>query len=486
MDKSYAYEEEGYEEGLTFKKIGHFFAKGWLRMLVYLLIAAALVTVIALPIKFFYKTEAIAQTTVEFIYDGIEVGKDPDGNTLDSDNMISTTVLARAVTAAELDDVIQDVAELRSKMRVEGVETEEYLRLVEAAANGDESAKNTLRTYTMYPTRFNIIISEPKKLGLSDTQAKLLLNKTVASYLADFKSRYSITVKLANETFTLSENTMTEFVDIYDSYTAKISAIELSLQNVSADMSVVDAMSDKTAFARLEIALSTVKNDLNNFNSYVLSNGIFRNKASAKASLDNTAERLAKQIDSQDEKIKNLTTQIDNFKPNTTQNNTPSGSVIITTYPDEYYQLQSRLTAAYEEKYELTNRAYDVSARLAAIGDVSAPSSAADIQNATEMLKAIELGAQSVVSELSELADEYDEMFVSSSVRQIRQPVVTRRSSSLNLLVIYAAAVIAGVLVAGIVTGVKISRANAKAKANVGDADGATVGKDENTAKSEE
>ena len=266
MNKTYEYVEDEYEEGLTFKKVGRFFAKGWLRMLVYAIIAVALVSVVALPIKFFYKSEEVAQTTVEFLYEGIETGKDPDGNTLVTDNIISPSVLAKAISAAELDGVVSDVAGLRSEMRVEGVETDEYLRLVKAAADGDENAKNTLRTYVMFPTRFNIIISEPSKLGLSDAQAKLLLNKVVESYLADFKTRYSVTNMLAEETFKLSENSVMEFVDIYDSYVSKLSAIELSLKNVSADNSIVSAMTDKTSFARLEIKLSAIKTDLINFN----------------------------------------------------------------------------------------------------------------------------------------------------------------------------------------------------------------------------
>ncbi len=464
MNKSYEYVEDEYEEGLTFKKVGHFFAKGWLRMLVYAIIAVALVSVVALPIKFFYKSEEVAQTTVEFLYEGIETGKDPDGNTLDTNNIISPSVLAKAISAAELDGVVSDVAGLRGEMRVEGVETDEYLRLVKAAADGDENAKNTLRTYVMFPTRFNIIISEPSKLGLSDAQAKLLLNKVVESYLADFKTRYSVTNMLAEETFKLSENSVMEFVDIYDSYVSKLSAIELSLKNVSADNSIVSAMTDKTSFARLEIKLSAIKTDLSNFNSFVLTHGIFRNKTSAKASLENLAEKLAKQIELQEDKIKNLSLQIENFKPNTTQNNSPSGSVITTTYPDEYYALQKQLTAAYEDKYELSNRAYDVSTRLAAIGEVSAPTPESDVNAAMEMLRGIETDTNEFVVKLSEVAEQYDSMYVSASVRQTNQPVVTRKSAGLNVIIIYAVTLIAGLLAAGVVTGVKISRANAKAK----------------------
>lgn len=173
----------------------------------------------------------------------------------------------------------------------------------------------------------------------------------------------------------------------------------------------------------------------------------------------------------QEDKIKNLSLQIENFKPNTTQNNSPSGSVITTTYPDEYYALQRQLTAAYEDKYELSNRAYDVSARLAAIGEASAPTPESDVNAAMEMLRGIETDTNEFVVKLSEVAEQYDSMYVSASVRQTNQPVVTRKSAGLNVIIIYAVTLIAGLLAAGVVTGVKISRANAKAKVKAQDDD---------------
>ena len=50
-------------------------------------------------------------------------------------------------------------------------------------------------------------------------------------------------------------------------------------------------------------------------------------------------------------------------------------------------------------------------------------------------------------------------------MRQVRPPVVTRKSINFNLLVAYAVALIVALLAAGIVTGVKIVKAkNAKEK----------------------
>ena len=114
---TYEYEEGEYEEGLTFAKVGHFFKKGWLRMVIYALVIAVVASIIVLPIKVYYKSEAVAQTSIEYIYDGIEKGQNPNGGQLDTNNVISTTVLDSAVKAAKLEDVIPDISQLREAMR---------------------------------------------------------------------------------------------------------------------------------------------------------------------------------------------------------------------------------------------------------------------------------------------------------------------------------------------------------------------------------
>ena len=88
-----------------------------------------------------------------------------------------------------------------------------------------------------------------------------------------------------------------------------------------------------------------------------------------------------------------------------------------------------------------------------------------------EMLRGIETDTNEFVVKLSEVAEQYDSMYVSASVRQTNQPVVTRKSAGLNVIIIYAVTLIAGLLAAGVVTGVKISRANAKAKVKAQDDD---------------
>ena len=215
MEQTYVYTEEDPEDELTFKKIGRFLKKGWLRMVVYALIALALAALVAVPIKVYYNSEEAAVTSIEFVYDGIEKGENPSGGSFDRDLIISPKVLTAAVEEAGLSDKIKEITTLRAAMRVDAVPDKEYYDLVAAAANGDSQAQEKLRTTTFYPTRFDIVLSEPRALDLTDSEAVLLLEKIVACYYDDFADRYSVTKMFSNSIYTMTDAASTlEFVDI--------------------------------------------------------------------------------------------------------------------------------------------------------------------------------------------------------------------------------------------------------------------------------
>ncbi|MDE7107609.1 MAG: hypothetical protein K2O39_04725, partial [Clostridiales bacterium] len=358
MNKEYVYEDEQETEGITFKKIGKFFQKSWLRMVVYLVIAALLVTAVAVPIKVYAKSEPIAQTSIEYIYEGIEKGLDPNGAPLDTDNIISPTVLAQAVKEANLQNTIKDISTLRNAMRVEGVLSDEYVKLTEAAANGDQAAANTLRNYNMYPTRFNIIISDPAgKLDLSDDQAKLLLNKIVACYYKDFQKRYSVTKMFAESAYSLSQNDNMEFTDIYDIYLQSLESVKSFLQEMSEDGANFVSTENDTTFTQLLSDLNILRNNYTLFNAYILSNNVWRNKDTARSALLSTQTEIQNRLEplnGENGYIQSLKDQIASIKPTTSSSDVSGVHTEKTEYPEIYETLHIRLDEANRQVEEYT------------------------------------------------------------------------------------------------------------------------------------
>lgn len=458
MNQSYVYEEDENEEGLTFKKVGHFFKKGWLRMLIYVVALCLLTTAIAVPIKVFYKSEPVAQTSVEYIYEGIEKGLDPKGSALNTDNIISMQVLQTAVEESNLGGVINNITTLRNSMRVEGVETDEYVSLVQAAADGDTAAANALRNYTMHPTRFNIIISDPAGLGLSDDQAKLLLNKIVSAYYSDFQNRFYSVKPFSIDGYALSQNVQREFTDIYDVYTAELGLIKTSL----SELDVTDTASAAT-FTQLLAELNILNSDYVSFNAYILSNKIWRDPDTARNNLVEKQTEINNELTALDGEISSLKEQISKIQPNTTTSGTGENLTIVQSYPEFYYELQANLYAKNSAVSAYQVQLANIETRLNKLND-AAQTDPALINSATQKLVALEAQTVEFVNKANSAIGEYYGAATASALKQVQSPVVTRRNNNLNLMIVYLVAVIAGLLAAGVVTAIKIAKANAKAK----------------------
>lgn len=469
VDKIYA--EEEYEEGLTFAKIGYFFKKGWITMLICVVAAALLTCAVILPIKFYYKSEPMAKAAIEYIYDGIERGEDPNGGILDTDNIISTSILSEAVEAENLGDVITDIAKLRARMRVEGVLTEEYVKLVADAAAGDQSAINTLRTYTMYPTQFEIILSEPQSLGLSDSQAVKLVERVIKVYYTSFNERFSVTNMFDESIYDLSENSYIEFTDIYDEYMASFTPMADYLAELASRAPKFTSTKYSSTFTGLSSELGRLRSNFESFNTSLLTNKVWRNKATAAAALEENKLHITSELENVNKYIDELKTLIAGIQPNKIVSDANGVHSETTSYPKEYYEYQDRLDTYNLRVLEYNNQLSNIDRRIANLAPDTVTSQA-DIDKATAELKALEAQATTLVQKINNtVTDYYDTTFISQSVRTVRAPIMSRKSSDINVVIALAAAAVVGFAISCIITGVRIQKRKAIRAAKAKDKD---------------
>lgn len=465
MDNAYNYDESELEEGITLKKVGYFFKKAWLRMIIYLVVALALASAVVLPVKFLYKSERVGLTSIEFIYEGIEEGLDPNGGVLNTDNIISTTVLDKAVEASELTDVITDISKLRASMRVDGVETEEYRKLVEAASRGDSDAASELRTYVMRPTQFEIIISEPQKLGLSDVQAKTLLSHVVAEFCKDFKSRYTVSNMFSSDAYVLSQNAMLEYADMYDLYMQTFDPIETYLNRLAAEAPAFTATDNNTTFATLLSNLSVIKRSYDAFNSYILSNNVWRDIDNALSALAESKTQKQNELTAQQAYLESIIEIKDSIKPNTITSNVNGQTITTEAYPKEYYVWLERVDTENAKVKTLTNQLNNITLRYNKLTASSEKPTDVAVEYVSKTIVQLENMSKIFVDKVNDTVTEYyDTTFIAQSVRAVRSPVVMRMSIQFNILIIYACVVLAALLAASLVTVIKISKRNAKEK----------------------
>lgn len=466
MEQEYVYEDEG----LTLKKVGEFFKKGWLYMVISVVVAVLLVTIIAVPFRFFFKAERSGTVSIEFTYKGIDEGKAPNGTMFNSYNIISSNVLATAVDKAELGDVITDISKLRSSFSVEGVYSETYYDLVKRSAEGDTTATEKLRAWEEYPSKYNIVLSEPKKLGLSDSQTVQLLNKVVETYYEDFEKTYFVGNVFSVDKYTIASDESREFYDVHDEYVTSFTAIKSTLVDLQEQNPDFVSMGDETSttFNILINELEQLSVVYENFNTFLVTNNIWRDKAVSKVTLQKQKASVTSKKENLQTYITNLKSQIDAVKaPNVTITN--GDSTTGTTLPistDEYYKLIGELNAdllssnKLMETYE--NQLADIELRLVSFDETE--TSAADIARAQNRINDLETQTKALVAKINAtISDYYKTEYVSSSVRTVKPAIVSTKSIEFSLLVIYIATIAAGLLIGMIIAGVKKSQANKKA-----------------------
>ncbi len=469
MAEEYAYEEEQTEDGLTFKKIGHFFKKGWLIMLIAVVVAVALSAAVALPLKYLSKAEPVGETSIEYIYEGVDKGLDPAGGTLDTDNIISPNVLNEAVARANLTGVITDISSLREKLRIEAVLPQDYIELQQAAANGDQNAINTLRTYELHPTRYTVVISDPKALGLSDAKTVELLDKIVAAYVDDFQKRFSVIGMFDSSLYNLSSSATVEYFDIYDVYVSSLAPMAeyLAQLQTEAPTFVSTGKGGNTTFTTLISDVSRLQSDYGRLNTFLLSNNVWKDKTTAAKSLENAKADLELRRDNLEQyRINPLKAQIAAISPNTIHSVDSNGNPVITeSYPQEYYKYQDELNDLNNLSYSYRNQLADIELRLEKL-DAATPASEDLLARADAMVKALETVSTELVEKINAtIKDYYDTTFVSSSVRQVAPSVVTRRTISFSLLVVFIVAAIVGFVIGCVINGIVMAKASKKQKA---------------------
>lgn len=470
MDRIEEQIDDLYEEGITFKKIGYFFKKGWLRILIYMAISIVLALVVALPVRAFYKSEPVAQTTIEFIYSGIEKGLTPDGKPFDQASIITPTVLANAVDSSELSGKLSDISSLSNSVRVEGVETDEYVALVQAAANGDADAVNKLRNYKMYPTKYNIVISDPSALGLTDGEALTLLDRIVESYYDEFRIAYSKTKLFSSEMYSLSQNAETEFTDMYDQYTASLNSIKSYLTDLAAGNT-----SFGTEFNLLINELSVLNNSFNQFNAYIAANNVWRNPSRAKESLTKNKIDIESRLVPINSYIETLEKQIASIKPNTITSIDANNQPVTTeAYPAAYYEFHTALDNYNRQVLELNIQLASIKIRLDQFENASQGGEGHRL-TAMQTITKLETEASTFVNKVNEtIKDYYEASFTASAIRRVQPPIAVRRGLDFSVGLVIGIAAAIGLLIGALVTAIKIAIAKTHTQATKKNIEGKT------------
>lgn len=455
MDEYEVREEETSE--LSFRAIGRFLKKSAVRMLVYVLALCVLATLVVVPLKVFWKSDPVATTRIEFVYEGVNSGLDPAGNAFDKDSIRSATVVAAAVSASGLD--LNDVDAVRNAIIITDVYSQEYYNLLAQANGGNADAQRQLANYTQIPTKYDVSIGNLKSLGLKKQQAVTLVENIVKEYRKWFTSRYTQINIYSDAIFNSELSASTDYLGYYDLYTDQVATVAAYLTELSEKDSSFRSTGGQS-FADVLQMYRAIDNSYTAFKSYILSNGVSKDINVTKKNIETKLSQIESDAKRLTATISALTEQIANFKPNTTQTTENGQTTIVQIYAKEYYELQDRLTAAILESASVEKSKIEYAARQASFTSVVNSSDETTQKAADDLLAGLRNGSKSFVQTAnSVITDYYQSQLLSNAVRVTQSAVYVRSSYDIPVLYIYLATVVVGIVVAMIVTQVKSKKA---------------------------
>lgn len=280
---------EEYQD-ITPSTFGKFMKLALFRMILFAIAGALICGLVSAMIYAFAHKAAKVSAMIEYKYAGIELGKDPLGNQFSPTSEItSIEVLDAAVNASDtLKDI--DLQKLKNNISVIGVMDETTAKQL-AALNGgttisDAQLSNILNQINRFSSRYVISIEKPKLLGIDNSQAKSLLTNIINSYTDYFNKKY-YTLSLDNAVLLTEDFVATEYITISDIVKTRLDKLQTILESYQLADPNFSSPSTRMNFSTMLSLLNNVRSSaLNQYDSFVFTNGVSKNKETIEASLD--------------------------------------------------------------------------------------------------------------------------------------------------------------------------------------------------------
>lgn len=470
-------EENNYDGGgeISFKDVGQFLKKSLVRMLIYLLVAVVVVTAIALAFKFFAATDYSVNATIEFTYDGVSAGKNPDGSDFNKENVRSVAYVNNALTVSELDkkvvDAGYDIGSVRASISINGIMPTEYIQQYNELIAGGMSSADAyaqLAQMTFYPTQFVVSFRDYEKFGMKKADAIKFVDELIIAYTDGFKQKYSQAVVFSDTIFSYDSD-LYDYLDYCNIYAANYASIDNYLNNMSSVSSAWVSTETGKSFSALKQEATFLETQLSTLSSFVKSQNISKDIENMKVAAKNEMDDLTKELKRVSDVIASVEEQLRTFPPSTVTQVPGVGDPIITvTYPEAYYALQNRLTQYYVDKAATEMQLSEKTELYNAIKDLTQNDiSLSDVARADSILASLRTSSKLFIQEMNATSADYVKLnFPDNSLRTVSPSAYVSTSADFPAMLAYLIGIVAAIAVALIVTAIMSKRAqNRKAAA---------------------
>ncbi len=360
---------------ITFSALWRQIKKLFLLWLVLSLVAALVVTGItwlSLPAR----SNAVAVVNLDF--DGIEKGRDPNGNWFDVSTMKSGEIVTAGAELAGLTLAEGDAEKIAAHLYIQGSVPENIVGSITKMNSSYEddtiSPSSVQKITAYYPTKYTLTLNFGA-LGYTRNQGNALLRGILDAYRAAFFSKYGYNTAL-EEKLTGTDYSQYDFSNAITVLDSNLSMLDRYVLAMAAeDVSGFRSSETGLTFKDLSAGIGTVQNqDVETLSSYVIINNVSRDLDQQKREYEYQIEEAQRTLKGLEERIASLTDIINSYtKTKGVVLGTASTSTGTVTDPETETETSVSTTAAYEVNQQsamydsLIRQRVDLQTRMATV-----------------------------------------------------------------------------------------------------------------------
>ena len=259
----------------------------------------------------FYNSEA--STVINFSFDGIESGLDPNGNKFDVEEIKDIELVRESLEELGITGVSPE-AVVKSISITGVVPTNVIERITQYSsfygANHLTSSKN-IRDTTYYPTQYAIVCESEQ---LSKNEKADLLNKLTEKYNGVFYGKYGYNLSLESAVRSIDYKEY-DYINAIDVFSASLGSLQNYIDELAAQDNTRFRAENGYTFADVSASIDTIRTeDLDWISSYITLHNVTKDKDTLIANYEFKIEELERSKAISQEQIKSINSTIDVYE----------------------------------------------------------------------------------------------------------------------------------------------------------------------------
>lgn len=430
------------DDEFTFKKLFELIRQSGKRILVYAIVAAIIGACLAAVVGVFTIDDKTYSSTIEYTNKGIENGYGPDGKTINY-NMIKSAVVINAALK-KMGYSEERIATL-SPLVEDALSVAPYI----SSATAEKLASDP--SYEYIPTRYSVSIQNKSVAGIKASKYEELLNSIVDAYREYFRNAYEYDVSVVDSIKQSSLDTAVDYYDLADQYSTVITSLE---SNISV---LPDAYSNIIERCTGELAI--IENELASLTNYIIINNVQKDSAvlGLKERLQQIKDECEIKSKTYSEQLATFAEMIDNYNQkfdSVIMGSTSDKIIIVGSDTTVYNNLITKIETLSNQKAQCDITAKLLEQKITNIGTTQCTDAHKQYVNQSfaELYNNYVAAIESINAEIADYTDVY---VINNGVKVVNPAHTTVSIGWAAVAATVIVTVVAGIVVAVIVTSVK-------------------------------